>query len=668
MTADIQAQRPTGGMPSGHPTWNLAVQMALPTAPGRFVNFPGTTGNYLQVADNATFETAGDLSVAVRARMPDWTPSVYRPLVSRWSSTGNFAWLLRLESSGVPGFWWSTNGTTVLGVTAPALTVASYDWKWLAVTLDVNGGATNNIVRWWTSDDGSAWTLHHTNTTAGVTSINTAGNSPILIGVQGNDPTGSKYVGDISHVRVAHGIASNGSPVGTTRFELQPVDIPTTEDPSFTSTSGHTVTVARNGETPTNFDLGDVVGWVDMIGEIRGVGWERGSDVPGERPTTGVWEVTLDNRDKAWTPWAAAKIARYYGPGTLMRIAIYSTTEPDWVPQITGTVESWEEETDALGRESMIHVTLTETVAELASINQNAVTLAGAGEVAGQRAARLLAAADWTRGFYDEAASLITLQSTDMSRNRLAEMHLTADSTDTWFRSHRSGFAMFEQADPVEHPTYAPINPYSWGVDKWGEAEWSESTEPEWWTFRAASRYFRAVELRPDTAGMSLPDRSGRTALTLVYDADSLQGRNDLEIMRNDVRLANVGGVQQVVSDELSVSKHKRRVTYARSDLITQNQGNVAAIAQDICDRRAWSVLRVESVDLYGRPENLFGMFILDVGDPVTVVLSNYRGVRGHIIGVRHEITPKQEGGPMWTCSLSLETYPGFIEPAIVAG
>jgi hypothetical protein len=155
--------------------------------------------------------------------------------------------------------------------------------------------------------------------------------------------------------------------------------------------------------------------------------------------------------------------------------------------------------------------------------------------------------------------------------------------------------------------------------------------------------------------------------LSLVYDADSLVGRNDLELVRNDIRLAKEGGTQQVARDDLSIGLYGE-VTYQRNDLKTQNDANVLAIAQGIRDRSAHRVLRVEEVSFFGRPENLFGLMVIDIGDPVTVVLPNYLAVQGHVIGVRHDITPQSVEQPTWTTVLSLETYEGFIEPSVIGG
>jgi hypothetical protein len=279
---------------------------------------------------------------------------------------------------------------------------------------------------------------------------------------------------------------------------------------------------------------------------------------------------------------------------------------------------------------------------------------------------RLLDAALWPYGFYNEAASPITLLSTDMSLNRLAELHLTADSVDCWFRSHRSGLAMLEQVDVVQHPSYSPPIEARWGAAVWDVSLWSTDTTI-WHTLRPASYYFRGIELRPDQGGTSLPDENGRVLLSLVYDADSLVGRNDLELVRNDIRLAKEGGTQQVARDDLSIGLYGE-VTYQRNDLKTQNDANVLAIAQGIRDRSAHRVLRVEEVSFFGRPENLFGLMVIDIGDPVTVVLPNYLAVQGHVIGVRHDITPQSVEQPTWTTVLSLETYEGFIEPSVIGG
>src|SRR5687768_8529263 len=114
MTAAIQAEKPTGGMPAGHPTWKVAVQMALPTEAGHFVDFPGVAGNYLSAVVGSELDITGDITIEARLRPADWTPTVIRPIVGRWS-TGALQFIFWLSNTGRIELWSSTDGTAFVG-------------------------------------------------------------------------------------------------------------------------------------------------------------------------------------------------------------------------------------------------------------------------------------------------------------------------------------------------------------------------------------------------------------------------------------------------------------------------------------------------------------------------------------------------------------------------
>jgi hypothetical protein len=64
------------------------------------------------------------------------------------------------------------------------------------------------------------------------------------------------------------------------------------------------------------------------------------------------------------------------------------------------------------------------------------------------------------------------------------------------------------------------------------------------------------------------------------------------------------------------------------------------------------------------RAGNMPGMFIVDVGDPVVVVWPDYLAVDGRVTGVDHSVTAMTVSRVNWTCSVSLETFDGFVEPS----
>lgn len=402
--------------------------------------------------------------------------------------------------------------------------------------------------------------------------------------------------------------------------------------------------------------------WTDVTPFVRGLSWLRGADAPGGRPSTGTATITIDNRSGDWYPWNNA----YYQPGTLFRIVTFRSMDDDWVPQFCGPVEVWGTGSAGLNADKWITVQLTETVGVLGLIDNNALdTPEGAGETGGQRADRLLNAAVWQWGFNDEALSAIPVQSTEMSLNRLAELHLTADSTDTYFRSHRSGIAMLEQQDETMHPTSTPPNESRYGAAIYDTNEYSDPIQ--WATARTATYYYRRFEIRPDAPGIALPDANGRVLAQVVYDGDSVQASADPDILVNDARLANVGGVQKVGVDVVSQGKYGIR-SYSRNDLITQSGSDVQVLADAIVARRANRSLQVSSARLHRLNGNGPAMWIIDVSDPVTVVLPDYKAVEGKVTGLEHNITAMTPNALLWTTTLRFETRPGFVEAAVIGG
>lgn len=406
--------------------------------------------------------------------------------------------------------------------------------------------------------------------------------------------------------------------------------------------------------------------WADVSDRVRGIDWVRGSAVAGGRPDTGYGGFTLDNNDGTFDAWGS----EYFGPGTIARVVAHSPASSRWIPQVAGYVTAWRSQFSGTRRygfaDRWVDVEFDETIGILGLIDDNALgSPVGSGETSGDRASRLLDAAGWPNGFYDEAAAAFPLQSTDMAPNRLAELHVTADSADTYFRSHRSGIAMLEEVDPDLHPDYSPPAASRWDAAVWGVSEWSE--EIDWSTARAASVLYRRFEVRPDRAGDVLPDPSGRFMAQMLYDPETLEASRASDIIINDVRFARVGGAQQVAADVVSQGRYGRR-TLARNDLLTQSSSDVLTIAGRVVSRRANRSLRVSAVDVVSVPGNLPSMFVVDVGDPVTFAMPDMRSVSGYVVSMSHRVVPMTDSGPDWRLTLGIEVEDGFVEAALLGG
>jgi hypothetical protein len=160
--------------------------------------FPGAIGNYLSVPDEAAFGFLSDICIVARVRTSDWTPSGPAVIVSQWNASVNErGWHLLLGTSGILSFGYSTSGAdTISRDSTAAVPAAANGWKWVAVTFDAVDGA-NNTTRFWTGDDGVAWTPLGTPVSA-VGNV-TRRNSTAALTINGlNDGTSNLFNGDIS--------------------------------------------------------------------------------------------------------------------------------------------------------------------------------------------------------------------------------------------------------------------------------------------------------------------------------------------------------------------------------------------------------------------------------------------------------------------------------------
>lgn len=124
-------------------------------------------------ADKASLDVTGDIDIRFEIHPHRWRPTAPMMIAGKYASTGNQrSWLVRFSAGGILNFRWSNDGTTILTSVSTIAIPATSGRLAVRVTLDVNDGAGNRVVTWYTSDsiDG-AWTVFDTVTTAGTTSV-----------------------------------------------------------------------------------------------------------------------------------------------------------------------------------------------------------------------------------------------------------------------------------------------------------------------------------------------------------------------------------------------------------------------------------------------------------------------------------------------------------------
>ena len=124
--------------------------------------------------DTATISIAGDIDIRLRLNLDDWVPALFHTVASKTVTTSpQRAWYLGVNTNGRLLFMWSPDGLAENVVSSTVATgFADGTIQWIRVTFDVDNGAGQNVVTFYTSTNGDFWTqLGAAVTTAGTASI-----------------------------------------------------------------------------------------------------------------------------------------------------------------------------------------------------------------------------------------------------------------------------------------------------------------------------------------------------------------------------------------------------------------------------------------------------------------------------------------------------------------
>lgn len=173
-----------------------------------------TVSQQVSVADNAAFDTTGDIDLRVWCCPTSWASGLSQSLINRDNigTDPNRCWALTLGTTGGLGFSWYPAGTTAsqLGANSTALVTTVFSngqAGWVRVTLDVDNGAGGYDVRFYTSTDGSNWTQLGTTITGGSTTNLIASNEPLWVGDRRSSGAFIfSFEGKIARAQFYHGI------------------------------------------------------------------------------------------------------------------------------------------------------------------------------------------------------------------------------------------------------------------------------------------------------------------------------------------------------------------------------------------------------------------------------------------------------------------------------
>lgn len=395
--------------------------------------------------------------------------------------------------------------------------------------------------------------------------------------------------------------------------------------------------------------------WHDVTPWVRGLTWSRGADQPFGRPRVGEATITLASPGWLWSPlnWVDAYEGANlrFGPGTIMRVVAHSPTAVSWwdaspmgfQPQFTGEVRTWVDGSAGLEADRWETITLVETAARLAAVDDPVLALAeGASEPAGDRLRRLADTASWPYGYDGGAGAGYPLIETIMEGNRLAELYLAADSGGLPVFTDRSGRLRMhrESAGNAMVPAVASY---------------------PWYDLCAAKVVLSTLR----DPGITGAGQTG-TVLTASYDTDSLTPANDLDTIINKRSYARVGGAPQLAVIESSVNRYGPRSESPRDDLQTVTDANVAALAADRLDRTARSGQRVEGLTIdanrpEGRAEALRVLLAADITDLCTIGITRHKetglelAVTAAIRAYTHRVTPTSTS-LSWSADFEFDT------------
>lgn len=150
---------------------------------GLYLLLDGSAGGQVATPDSSTNSPTGDLDLRVKVALDDWSSGSVQTVLGKWVATGNQrSFLVSVDATGFLRLQWSNNGTANISKTSTApIPATDGEPLWLRVTLDVDNGASANVVTFYTSTDGQTWTQLGTPvTTAGTTSVFNS-TSPVAI-------------------------------------------------------------------------------------------------------------------------------------------------------------------------------------------------------------------------------------------------------------------------------------------------------------------------------------------------------------------------------------------------------------------------------------------------------------------------------------------------------
>ncbi|WP_104083288.1 SGNH/GDSL hydrolase family protein [Cryobacterium sp. Y11] len=175
----------------------------------RYVPYSSASISY--ESDSVENSITGDIDIRMDVSSDNWDNGSDQVMVAKGAADGNRSFWFRISSAGTPQFFWTANGTTLIGKQPSSgwTLPANGARKLIRVTLSVDNGASGNDVKFYDStDDGATWSqIGPTLTTAGTTTIYDSTAELQLGGRGGASAPGSNLFGRIDRTQVRKGIS-----------------------------------------------------------------------------------------------------------------------------------------------------------------------------------------------------------------------------------------------------------------------------------------------------------------------------------------------------------------------------------------------------------------------------------------------------------------------------
>jgi len=281
-----------------------AVSAALRSAPAAgAMQFTGVVGSFI-ASPGTPFNVANDLDVRALVSMDDWTPTpasgTAMTLVSRGEDSGGSQFKFEINNLGSLLFRWSPTGSatfTAKSSTANLGSLPNGGSTWVRVAFDVDNGAAQSEVYFYTSADGQNWVpFGSTVKTAGVVKFVTS-SDPLHIGSYAASGV-TPLTGRVSEVVVLNGI--DGPTLGHWKAGVHPY---TDAQSNVWSITGAGVTLASS--RPSTLTV-----------------------IPGRAHNE--WQHNAASFGGNLTEWGGYQFAAFWGSDRYLRVAKRAIGSADW--------------------------------------------------------------------------------------------------------------------------------------------------------------------------------------------------------------------------------------------------------------------------------------------------------------------------------------------------